>query len=423
MPQKKAPLQDIRASLLTRGFALAKAGIRAGRMAAQGSTAQIEFLVKELGQLKGTAMKVGQTLSMYGEHLLPPEANAVLKKLQSESPPLAWPAIEQQLLAELGDEKLSRLEIEKEPMAAASIGQVHGARLDGEELAIKIQYPGIDQAVATDLKLLKFILNMSELVPRGPRFDQIFSEISEMFRQEIDYVQELKATKEFRELIGHDAIVPRVYPEFSTRKILAQARVRGLRADSPEVQALSQDRRNRLGLAYLRIYMRELFEFNWVQTDPHLGNYLVQIDREGENDKLALLDFGATRAVPGPFLECYELLVRGGLARDPRMIEQGGRKLGLLKPEDELELVDDYVKLCSLLTEPFQGEYDWGTSDLPKRVAAQALRIASTYKLRAPPRELIFLDRKLGGVFVFLSVLKCVMDARPVVEAALTRPR
>ena len=95
--------------------------------------------------------------------------------------------------------------------------------------------------------------------------------------------------------------------------------------------------------------------------------------------------------------------------------------LGLLLPEDPIELVKDYVDLCFLLTEPFQSVYDWGATDLPKRVAAAVGKIASSYRLRAPPRELVFLDRKLGGVFIFLSVLKCVMDAKPSVEEALRR--
>jgi hypothetical protein len=89
-------------------------------------------------------------------------------------------------------------------------------------------------------------------------------------------------------------------------------------------------------------------------------------------------------------------------------------------------LVDDYVKLTLLITEPFdedQGEYDWGRSDLPQRVAAQAARIATSYRLRAPPRELVFLDRKLGGVFIFLSVLKCKKAFRPSVAAAIERHR
>jgi len=433
MPQKKDGLKDIRTNLLTRGFALAKAGLKAGGLGVSqwmnndptkpAWLGKVEYLVEELGQLKGTAMKVGQTLSMYGEHLLPKEVNDMLKKLQQDSPPLQWEAIEKALEKELGAQLLSELEIEKTPMASASIGQVHRARIkdSGQVLAIKVQYPGVDQAVDVDLKLLKFILNVSEMVPRGPRFDQVFNEIREMFHQEVNYELERNFGERFYELLKDDPryIVPKFFPRYSTRKVLAMEYIEGVRADHESVQTLSLERRNRLGLSFLDLYLRELLDFKLMQTDPHLGNYLVQVDQSGEKDRLVLLDFGAARGVPEDFLNSYSMLMEGGLNRDPRIIEKGGRSLGLLQPGDSMELIDDYVKLCFLLTEPFHDNYDWGNSDLPKRVANAALHIAGSYRLRAPPRELVFLDRKLGGVFIFLSVLKCHMAARGSVLAAM----
>ena len=436
MAQKKEALREIRTNLLTRGFSLARASIKASGLAAnsllkKGGTdnanwlSKVEFLVKELGQLKGTAMKVGQTLSMYGEHLLPKEVNDLLKTLQQDSPALAWPAIEAVLKKELGVERLAELEIEPDPVGAASIGQVHRARVraTGQVVAIKIQYPGVDRAVDTDLKLLKFILNLSDMVPRGPRFDQIFDEIRVMFLQEINYEQEFERGVEFARLLANDSRyrVPAPLKRYSTRRILTTEFIVGHRADAPEVQALPLERRNRLGLAFLDLYLRELMEFKLVQTDPHLGNYMIQID-EGGADRLVLFDFGAVREVPQAFLDSYTQLVDGGITGRSIDIEAGGRGLGLLLPEDSAELVADYISLCRLLTEPFdeaQGEYDWGASDLPKRVTSAVAKIATSYKLRAPPRELVFLDRKLGGVFIFLSVLKCRMAGRSTVTGRL----
>lgn len=430
MPQKKETLRQIRTGLLTRGLSLAKASFQASRMAAKGLLSdspvwlgQVEGLIRELGQLKGTAMKVGQTLSMYGEHLLPKEVNDLLKTLQQNSPPLHWDAIRPILERELGP-RLAELEVESEPVASASIGQVHRARVKttGEALALKVQYPGVDSAVDTDLKLLKFILNVSDLVPRGPRFDQVFEEIREMFLQEIDYRQEFTQSQRFYDLLKDDPryLVPKPYPQYSTGKVLATAFIEAARVDAPEVLELSLERRNRLGLNFLDLYLHELFVVRAMQTDPHLGNYRVAIDPSGEADRLVLFDFGAVREVPAKFLESYALLVEGGITRDERLIEKGGRLLGLLQPTDGLDLVADYVDLCFALTEPFtSGAYDWRNNDLPKRVAAKVSKIAVSYKLRAPPRELVFLDRKLGGVFIFLSVLGCVVDGRDRVEAAL----
>lgn len=432
MAQKKEPLNDIRTNLITRGFSIAKASLKAGSLiwnkTPGGSPrwlAQAETLIHELGSLKGTAVKVGQTLSMYGEHLLPKEVNDLLKKLQQDAPALAWDSIEKVLRAELGPDKLNQLEVEREAIAAASIGQVHRARIktSGEELALKIQYPGVDSAVDSDLRLLKFILNLSNLVPRGPRYDQIFSEIREMFLQEIDYHIEVMHTERFRELTVADErfVVPKVYPNYCSRRVIATAYQTGLRADSPEVQALPIERRNRLGRAFLELYLKELVQFRLMQTDPHLGNYLIQLSPDG-NDRLVLFDFGAVRDVPEPFLKSYRHLICGGFHGDRDKLIQGGLELGLLRPDDSDELKNKYIDLCLLLTEPFDEKlqpYDWGTSDLPKRVAAQVTKLAFQHHLREPPAELVFLDRKLGGVFIFLSVLKCRMSARDLVENVL----
>jgi predicted unusual protein kinase regulating ubiquinone biosynthesis (AarF/ABC1/UbiB family) len=432
-PNKKEPLKDIRTSLISRGFSMAKAGLKASSLIRGGRSEnwlkQIENLIGELGQLKGTAMKVGQSLSMYGEHLFPKEVTELFKTLQQNSPPLAWRPMEQVLREELRADKLALLDVEHDALAAASIGQVHRARIreTGQELALKIQYPGVAAAVDTDMKLLKFMLNMSELVPRGPRFDQIFNEIREMFYQEVDYDHELRFSQIFRDELKDDPRyrIPVTFPEFSGKRVLAMEFLNGHRIDSPEVQALSLERRNRIGRAFLELYFREFFQMHLVQTDPHLGNYLVQIDPTGENDRLVLFDFGAVREVPRLFFENYLFLVRGGVARDRRLIEQGGRRLGLLQPEDPIELVQNYVDLSLLLMEPFDAgiDYDWGDSDLPKRVAKQASKIALGFKLRAPPREQVFLDRKLAGVFIFLSLLKCKMETRDLLLKAVESAR
>ncbi len=425
MPQKKETLNKLRSSLLSRGLSMAKAGIRAGGLAfGKGDiTGQVSLLVEELGKLKGTAMKVGQSLSMYGEHLLPKEVNDLLKNLQQASPALSWPAIREVLVHELGEALLNELDIEETSVAAASIGQVHRGKIkaSGQTVAIKIQYPGVDMAIETDLKLLKFILNLSEIVPRGPRFDQVFAEIKDMFLQEINYEFEHLSSERFGKFLDGDNryLIPKVFTTYSTCKVLTQSFANGFRADSPEVQSLSQTRRNRIGLLFLELYLRELLKFNVVQTDPHLGNYMIQIDPDGENDRLVLLDFGAVREVPADFLASYRVMIHGSIEGNARMAEKGGLMLGLLQPGDSAELTQDFLDLCFLLTEPFHGEYDWGQSDLPQRVAKRVAKIATTYRLRAPPREFVFLDRKLGGVFIFLSVLKCKVDAGPMVREIL----
>ncbi len=434
---KKKELDSIKSKLLSRGLSLAKITLRAGSRAASHSfsqlvlnrtergerfnsylTEQIQLLTTELGQLKGSLMKAGQLLSIYGEHFLPPEANELLKSLQFQSPPVRFSVLQPLLLAELGPKRLEELEIDPTPYAAASLGQVHRAtRLsDGQQLAVKIQYPEVDKAIVSDLRFLKVILSTSKLIPKGPRFDQIFDEVKTMLEQEVDYRNELAFTQLFYELLRDDPRykVAIAFPEYCSQRVMTTEYMGGKASDSPEVLALSQEQRNQLGQAYLELYLRELFEFAAVQTDPHFGNYRIHIDPSGAQDQLILLDFGAVRRVDSDFLKPYRNLVLSALNQDGEGVTRAGRDLGLLKDSDPPELVQKYLDLCFLITEPFYGpdSYDWGASDLPQRVAKVGTEMVAAFHLRTPPHQSLFLDRKLGGTFVFLSKLGCKAQFR-----------
>lgn len=183
--------------ILGRGFQLAKLTAKLGARAAGHSlekllksgnspenlkkylSLQVASLAKDLGQLKGSVMKAGQLLSTYGEHFLPPEVNDILKSLQHQAPPVEWSEIRKVLEKELGPQRLGLLEIDPKPFAAASLGQVHKARVlaSGENLALKVQYPGVDRAVETDLTFLKMIFQLTDLFPSGFRSQSVMEEI------------------------------------------------------------------------------------------------------------------------------------------------------------------------------------------------------------------------------------------------------
>jgi predicted unusual protein kinase regulating ubiquinone biosynthesis (AarF/ABC1/UbiB family) len=437
-------LSKIKEGALSRGWALARVSMSAGAKAASHAVgnvfasdadkperlkslllSQVDLLARELGQLKGSVMKVGQMLSMYGEHFLPPEVNSVLKSLQSQSPPLDWPAIEKVLKRQFTPEQLALVEIEREPLASASLGQVHAARIlaTGEQVAMKIQYPGVDQAIEGDLKALRSLLSLSKLIPKGPVFDEVFREVRQMLHQEVDYSRELELTEEFRSALSDDPrfIVPRTYAEFSTKRVLTTSLEIGIPVDSPEVLALPQERRNSIARLALELYLKELFVLGMMQTDPHFGNYRVKSGQGGEPDRLILFDFGAVRKFPQSFLKPYRKMVTGCFREDRTMLWEGARELGFIQEDDSPELLETFAELCMLITEPFRSvDYDWGGSALPQRVAAKGAQMVFSFKLRPPPREIVFLDRKMGGIFIFLSVLKARFDARQVLESYLS---
>lgn len=443
--ERPAELKSIKSSVLSRGLSLAKLSLGAGtQLAGRGLSqlwenqstrdekwklffaAQAKAFTKEAGQLKGSLMKAGQMLSMYGEHFFPPEVNQFLKSLQHESPPVQWEAVRRILVKELGEEKLARLDIETASVASASLGQVHRALVkpDGPRLALKIQYPGVEKAIDSDLKAMKSFLSVINILPRDLDTTPIFEEVRAMLHQETDYLLEADWTEKYRgRLAGLEGyVVPAVQREFSSRHVLATTFEAGLRPDDPLVQALSQERRDRLALNFLDLYFRELFDWKLVQTDPHSGNYRVRLKPDGA-DQWVLLDFGATRAFPDDFIAAYRRMIRASLDDDGDRFRRAARDLRLLHESDDPKLTELFQEFCFTLVEPFKTDaYDWKNTDLPRRITQMGLRILRGFPLRTPPREIIFLDRKTGGVFVMMGLLGAKSSGRAVLEKYLEAP-
>lgn len=392
---------------------------------------QAQKLSKELGELKGSLMKAGQMISMYGELFLPPEANEFLKTLQSQSPPLQFSEIEKILKAQLGDDKLSELLIDETAIGSASLGQVHKAQIksSGQWIALKIQYPGVEKAIESDLKGIRSLMKLMNLLPGELQTETLFAEVRSMLEQEIDYSLEIQQTKKYREHLKGDSryIVPEIHSRYCADKIIATSYEKGLSPDDPLVQNLSTKRRNQIGLHFLELYFKEIFQWGYVQTDPHLGNYRIRLSPDG-NDQLVLLDFGAVRSYQTQFMTGYLRLIKAALLRDSKALEEASLDLKFIEQTDSVELKRLFEEFCLMTVEPFldpqdpkarfmnsEGAYNWKQSDLPKRLTQRALQIIKGFPLRTPPRELIFLDRKTGGVFVFLSVLKVEIRGRDLI--------
>lgn len=380
---------------------------------------QTELLVNELSKLKGSIMKAGQMLSVYGEHFLPEELNSILKRLQKDSTPVAWEQMQKVMINQLGQEIIDKLVVNKEPIAAASMGQVYSAKIisTGEELALKIQYPGVDKAIESDLKALRKILQLLQILPSDSSYDEIFKEIRMMLHYEVDYERELKTINEYTSLLASDErfIIPKVYPEFSSKRIIAMSLENGHTINSVEIDSLSQKNKDILAISAMDLMFKEIFLWRIVQTDPHFGNYKVRIDKG--IPKLVLLDFGAVRKFPVKYINPFANLVYSSINFDYEECIAAGRKLGFLKEKDEKNAYDLFVKICFTAVEGFKKEYDnsdesleikinpyiWGQDDLLKRLANLAKDAVFTFKLRSPPREAIFLDRKMVGLYTLLS--------------------
>jgi len=399
---------------------------------------QARHLAAELGRLKGSVMKVGQMLSLYGQYFLPPEAVEVLASLHDDTPPVDWMALEPVLRRSLG-RALGELDIDQAPLASASLGQVHRARRrsDGFELVLKVQYPGVADAIESDIRTLSRLIAVTRVAPRGLNLEPVYLEVKEMLHREVDYGAELEHTRRFAERLRGDPryVVPRVLEEYCSDQVLALSYEPGLSARDAAVRALPQARRNALAEAALDLFLRELFDWGMVQTDPHFGNYKLRIAEKGDatlfprpeekrvaspfSDRIVLLDFGATRLFGRGFVENYREMLRGALARDRDVTLRGAAGIGVMPGDFPAPVREAFVELCELICEPFRGPYDWAASDLPRRVGEKIARNAMTRYMRIPPREIVFLHRRLAGVFFLAAALGARGDARPLLERHL----
>lgn len=454
-------LHKLKTRPLDRNLAMAKVGLMAGTQIAGHEllnlfrspesraeknrtfyTRQAQYLADELGRLKGSIMKVGQMLSLYGQYFMPEEAVDVLRGLQDDTPHVDWAIMQPALKERLGKARLAELEIDPEPLAAASLGQVHVAyrKRDRRKLCLKIQYPGLTQAIDSDIRTLSRLVTAARLAPRGFDLKPIMQEVRDMLHHEVDYPAELDTTAWYQRQLAADLryVVPEVFPEYSSEQVLATSFEEGVHVQDAAVQNLSQARRNRLATAALELFFNEFFCWGRVQTDPHFGNYRIRIDPNGENDQLVLLDFGATRQFNSGFLRAYRGVIQGAFDRDPEQIFRGGVEIGLLRETMPETLRQAFAEVCFLIIEPFaektadspparlltrEGAYRWGDSDLPTRVTGTIARASLSRHFRVPPREIVFLHRRLGGLFVLVAVLGAEIQGRPLLGRFLAEPQ
>nr|WP_297398808.1 AarF/ABC1/UbiB kinase family protein [uncultured Marinobacter sp.] len=462
MPSRRSrtSVSRIKTGSFERRLSLTRAGLFAGtRMASHMATnwfssrekrderhramlsSQARFLVDELGQLKGSVVKIGQVMALYGEHFLPAEVTEALHTLEDQTASLAWPAIERVLQSELGSDRLAELVIDPEPIAAASLGQVHRAQRvsDGLELVLKVQYPGVADAVDSDLSAVAQLLKVARLVSFGPEFNDWLEEVRNMMHREVDYRLEAETTEKFRRMLASDPrfIVPRVLPEYSSAHVIASTYEHGHSVSAPAVRALPLERRSALGEAALELFFRELFVWGEMQTDPNFGNYRIRIaGEEGEDpdtDRIVLLDFGAVQSYTNAFLAPVIQMIRASYENDLHAVIEGGVELRFMSREWPQEVLETFGSVCMSVLEPLsgdsaswpeyavnsQGQYRWKQSDLPSRVARQAARSAISRYFRVPPKEFVFLNRKLIGVYTFIAVLHSEFNGEPLLRKYL----
>jgi hypothetical protein len=385
-----------------------------------------ERLLLVLGQMKGVPMKLGQLLS-YVDDFVPPAHRDVyretLSRLQVLAQPVPWKTIEGVIRSELGaspDELFAR--VDEVPLAAASIGQVHrGALRDGTEVVLKVQYPGIAEAVRSDLENVELLRDAVSLILPRVDVEKSLSDVRARLLEECDYGCELCNQEEFaRKWQGDpEVLVPRVFPELSSDRVLVSEYVQGLSWAEMRERAGAAER-NRIARILYRFVFRSLYSHGMLNADPHPGNYVFL-----EDGRVAFLDFGCVQrydeATVRSFVEIRRLVMAG--VGGPRLREALTAGYGLPPLDDEeWSFTEEYVRCCFapiLVDRPFRYDraYAERLADLTLKGALLFARKALRKGVSEARREgFVFLNRLTYGFASILVALEAEANWREEIE-------
>lgn len=378
----------------------------------------------QLAQLRGAAMKVGQLISMDAGEWLPPELADILARLRSSAKPMPIGQMDTVLTAAWGtgwDQRFAQFSFT--PLAAASIGQVHRARThDGRDLAIKVQYPGIRESIDSDVANVATLLRVSGLLPRHLDMAPLMAEAKRQLHEEADYLREAQCLQQFGALLANapDFVVPTVHSDLSGQNILAMDFIESVPIES--LEHAPQAQRDKVAELLWGLLFRELFEFGLVQTDPNFANYRMERSVEPGTGRVVLLDFGATRRYPPAIVQGYRTLMRGALQGERSTMATAAQAIGYFGGQIDPHQRSAVIGLFELACEPLReaGAYDFGSSDLPRRVREAGMQLSTDKDLwHTPPADALFLHRKIGGLYLLAARLKARVSLQALAQPYL----
>lgn len=356
-----------------------------------------------LGEMKGAVMKVGQIASQYKD-IFPPEVAKAIAKLQRQAPAMPFAEIKQQVEKELG-KPLNEIftSFEPEPFAAASIGQVHRAVLpDGQAVVVKVQYPGVDQACESDLKQVRLALRLMGVLKIDKKLqDQLFQEIQDSLSAELNYeieAQNLEVFKTFHEQLDDQVVIPTVYKQYSSRRVLTLSLEQGESIET--ASTWSVETRNQIGRRLIRALGQEMFFLKRFHCDPHPGNFAFRKD-----GSVIIYDYGSVKTLSPELIQHFKALVNAARQEDIAQVEDLLVELHSIAEKQKFpnEL---YVQWIEVLLRPLSTHYDFAENSSHHdgmRLVKKSLKYWDVFK---PSPDTLMVNRTISGHYWNLIHLK-----------------
>ena len=366
-------------------------------------------IYQSLSELKGSALKVAQMLSM-DKNLLPAAYVDKFSQSQYNAPPLSGPLIVQTFKKYFGkspEQIYDKFNVKS--TNAASIGQVHQAELKGQKLAVKIQYPGVGDSISSDLKLVKpfafRLLGMS-----AKELDVYMREVEERLLEETDYELEVRRSVEFSNACSvlNNVVFPTYYPELSSKRIITMSWIEGKHLKEFLATNPSQELRNKIGQALWDFYNFQQHELRAVHADPHPGNFMITPD-----DKLGAIDFGCIKEMPEDFYYPFFSLTSTNMLEDKEETIKAFRQLEMILPNDTPQQVEFYYsmykQMIGLFARPYMSStFDFGQSEFFDGLYQFGEQIAKMpeFKQARGVKHFIYVNRTNFGLYNILHELK-----------------